>query len=86
MSRIISEPRDFAEFAILPVYVKYYWLKATLKEIKNLINNNNFVIYFPEKVDIVTPCMDFYKTKIQYNGSIDKLKLIIVVRGDFRNK
>ena len=30
--------------------------------------------------------MDVYKAKIQYDGSIDKLKLRIVVRGDFQNK
>ena len=30
--------------------------------------------------------MDVYKAKIQYNGSLEKLKLIIVVRGDLQNK
>ena len=30
--------------------------------------------------------MDVYKVKIQYDGNLDKLKLIIVVRGDFKNK
>ena len=30
--------------------------------------------------------MDFYKANIQYDGSLDKLKLIIVVRGDPHNK
>ena len=34
----------------------------------------------------VTTCMDVYKSKIQSDGSLDKLKLIIVVRGDFQNK
>ena len=34
----------------------------------------------------MTPCMDVYKAKIQSDGSIDKLKLIIVVRGDLQNK
>ena len=29
--------------------------------------------------------MDVYKSKIQYCGSIDKLKMIIVVRGDLQN-
>ena len=33
----------------------------------------------------MTPCMDVYKAKIQYDGSLDKLKLIIVVRGDLNN-
>ena len=30
--------------------------------------------------------MDVHKAKIQYDGSVDKLKLIIVVRGDLQNK
>ena len=29
--------------------------------------------------------MDVYKAKIQSDGSLDKLKLIIVVRGDLQN-
>ena len=34
----------------------------------------------PDKVDIVIPCMDVYKAKIQSDRSIEKLKLSIVVR------
>ena len=30
--------------------------------------------------------MDVYKAKIQYDGILEKLKLRIVVRGDFQNK
>ena len=30
--------------------------------------------------------MDVYKAKVQSDGSLDKLKLIIVVRGDLQNK
>ena len=40
----------------------------------------------PEKGDPVTPCMDFYKAKMKSDGSLDKLKLRIVVRGYFQNK
>ena len=58
------------------------WLKATEKEIKNLINNQTFLVEDPNKGEPVTPCMDVYKTKIQSDGIIDKLKLRIVVRGD----
>ena len=62
------------------------WLKATLKEIKNLINNQTFLIEYQNEGEPVTPCMDVYKAKIQSDGSLDKLKLRIVVRGDLRNK
>ena len=32
------------------------------------------------------PCMDFYKAKIQSDGSLDKFKLRIGVRGYLKNK
>ena len=62
------------------------WLEATLKEIKNLINNQTFMIEDPKDGEPVTPCMDVYKAKIQSDGSLDKLKLRIVVRRDLQNK
>ena len=66
--------------------IKKPWLKANLKDIKNLINNHTFLIEDQNEGDPVTPCMDVYKAKIQSVGSLDKLKLIIVVRGDLQNK
>ena len=62
------------------------WLKETLKEIKNIINNKTFIVQEPEKGEPVTPCMDVYKSKIWSDGSLDKLKLRILVRGDLQNK
>ena len=40
---------------------------------------------YPREGYPVTPFMDVYKENIQYDGSLDKLKLIIVVREDFQN-
>ena len=40
----------------------------------------------PKDGEPVTPCVDFYKEKIQSDGSLDKLKLSIVVIGGFQNK
>ena len=34
----------------------------------------------------MTQCMDVYKAKIQSDGSLDKLKLRIIVRGYLKNK
>ena len=34
----------------------------------------------------MTPCMDVYEAKIQYDGSLEKLKLRTVFRGDLRDK
>ena len=33
-----------------------------------------------------TPCIDVYRDKIQYDGSLYKLKLRILVRGNIQNK
>ena len=62
------------------------WPKETVKEIKNLINNQTFLIEDPKDDEPVTPCMDVYKAKIQFDGNLDKLKLRIVVRGNLKNK
>ena len=62
------------------------WLKETLKEKNNSINNNNIIVQYPNKDEPVTPCMDVYKTRIQCDESLDNLKLRIVVRGYLQNK
>ena len=51
-----------------------------MKDIKNLINNRTFLVEDPEKYEPVTPFMDVYKAKIQFDDSIEELKLRIVVR------
>ena len=86
VSHFIPEPRNFAEVIKLSENIRNPWLKATIKEIKNLVNNQTFMIEDPKDGEPVTPCMDVYKANIQSNGSLDKLKLRIVVRGDLKNK
>ena len=86
MSHFIPEPKNFEEVTRLPADVKKGWLKATLKEIKNLISNSKFMMDDPEKGYPVTPFMDVYKEMFHSDSSLEKLKLIIVVRGDLHNK
>ena len=86
VSHLISEPRNFYEVTKLSDNIKTPWLKATLKEINNLINNQTFIIEGQSEGEPVTPYMDVYKAKIQPDGIIYKLKLRIVVRGDIQNK
>ena len=47
VSHFIPEPRNFAEVTKLAENIRKPWLKATLKEIKNLINNQTFMIEDP---------------------------------------
>ena len=46
------------EMLKLSDYKNKYWLKETLKDINNLINNQNFLVEDTEKDDTVNPCMD----------------------------
>ena len=82
----IPGPRNFSEVTILSYDIKKPWLKATFKEIKNLIDNQTFLVQYPEKGIPVTPCMDVYKVKIQSDGILDKLRLRIVVGGDIKKR
>ena len=85
-SHFIQEPRNFAKLKIMSDEIKKPWIKATLKEVKNLFNNQTILVEYLEKDEPVTPCMDVYKSNIQSDGSLDKLMLRIVVKGDLHNK
>ena len=85
-SHFIRKPRNFSEVKKLSDNTRKTWLKENLKEIKNLINNKTLIIEDTEKDEPVTPCIDNYKANIQSDGSLDKLKLRIVVRGYLQNK
>ena len=86
VSHFIPEPINFVEVTKLSENIRKPWIKATLKEIKNLINNQTFLVEDQNEGEPVTPCIDVYKAKIQSDGSLDKLMLRIVVRGDLQNK
>ena len=84
VSHFSPEPSTFVEVTIFPEDVKQAWSKATLKEIKNIINNHSFLMGDPDKGSPVTPCMNVYNANIQSDGSLNKLKFRIVVRGDLQ--
>ena len=85
-SYFIPEPRNFSEVTRMTDDIKKPWLKATMKEIKNLINNHNFLLQETDKGEPMTPCMDFYKARIKSDRSIDKLKLRMFLIGDMKNE
>ena len=82
----IPEPRKFSEVTRLSEDINKPWLKENIKEIKNLINNQNFLVQDTEKGEPMTPCMDVYKSKIQSDGSLEKLKFRVVVGVDMQDK
>ena len=63
VSHFIPEPRNFSEVTALSDNITKSCLKATLKEIKNIINNQTFIIEDKNEGKPVTLCMDVYKSK-----------------------
>ena len=63
VSHFIPEPINFAEVKKLSENIRKPWLKATIKEINNLINNQTFMIEDPKDGEPDTPCLDVYKEK-----------------------
>ena len=61
VSHFIPDTRNFAEVTKFSDDIKKPWIKATQKEIKNIINNKKFLVQDPEKGEPVTPCVDVYK-------------------------
>ena len=55
VSHLIPEPRNFDGFSD---DINKLWIKATIKEIKNLTNNKNFLVKDPERDEPVTICVD----------------------------
>ena len=47
VSYFIPEPRNFAEVNRLSDDINKPWLKATMKEINNLINSQTFLVQYP---------------------------------------
>ena len=81
VSCFIPEPRNFAEVTRLSEDIRKTWLKITLKEDKNIIKNQNFLAQDSEKGEPMTPFMNVYK-----NGSLEQIKLRIIVRRYLQNK
>ena len=63
VSYFVPEPRNFEKVSRLSEDIKNPRLKATLKEINNLINNQDLLMGETKKGYPVTPCMGVYKAK-----------------------
>ena len=59
----IPEPKKCSEVTKIPDGINKPCLKPTLNEIKNIINNQNFLFEYPKKDEPVNSCMYVYKEK-----------------------
>jgi hypothetical protein len=61
------------------------WLRAYQKEVKTLIDAEIFALDKPKDGEPVIPTMETNKVKIKSDGSLNKLKCKVVVRGGLRD-
>jgi hypothetical protein len=66
--------------------IKEEWLKSVRKELKTLVESGTFQEDIPYEGETSTPVMETFKVKVKSDGSLDKLKTRLVVRGDLQNK
>jgi hypothetical protein len=66
--------------------VKSAWLGSVRKELKPLVDAHTFIIDSMQDGEASIPVMEIFKVKIMSDGSLDKLKCQMVVRGDLQIK
>jgi len=66
--------------------VRQEWLKAIKKELKTLIDSGTFAADELKGGEVNTSVMETFKVKVKSDGSLDKLKCRLVVRGDLQDK
>jgi DNA primase len=79
-------PRTIRDIMKLPEgYVKAEWMKSVKKELKTLIDSGTFAFDKMNPSETITPMKEIFKVKMMSDGSLDKLKTRMVVRGDLQN-
>jgi hypothetical protein len=66
--------------------VREEWLKSIQKELKTLVDSGTFQEDTMHAEETSTPVMEIFKVKVKSDGSLDKLKTRLVVRGDLQDK
>jgi hypothetical protein len=69
-----------------PGMIKEEWLKSVRKELKTLVESGTFQEDTLHEGETSTPVMETSKVKAKSDGSLDKLKTRLVVRGDLQDK
>jgi hypothetical protein len=83
----VFEPAPSNLRAVLKIrdhVIREAWLKAYQKELKTLIDTGTFQPETPLPDESCTPIMDLNVVKLRSDGTLDKLKNRLVVRGDMQ--
>ena len=79
----LPEPRTVKSFSRIPIFIQKAWIAALVKEITGLVFKRKvFAKEDPQPGEKVLPLTEVFKTKLDQDGMIDKLKARICFRGD----
>jgi uncharacterized protein (DUF2342 family) len=79
-------PKSILDITKLPEgLVRKEWLNSVKKEFKTLVDSGTFVFDEMKDGDTSTPTMEIFKVNMKSNGSLDKLKMRLVMHGDIQN-
>ena len=79
----LNAPRDITQVYRMPKSIRDAWVRCFVKEIVGIIiTRGTVVIEDPLPEDTTIPIMTVFKSKLNIDGMIDKLKCRAVFRGD----
>jgi hypothetical protein len=78
----IPAPNNWKQILKLPPLIQKHWTNALLTEMKELIKKGTFKHDVPNASDPIIPITSKYRVKLTPDGTIEKLKARIALRGD----
>jgi Reverse transcriptase (RNA-dependent DNA polymerase) len=81
-SAFLPEPKSLKKIAQMEPPIQKAWLDAFRSELINLVSKNTFEKTTNYKGEICLPVCAVFRTKIKADGTVDKLKVRIAIRGD----
>ena len=84
-SDYLPEPMSIKQVYKLPSKQRDKWINSVRKEATTIVENSTFILDdMPTPGEQVIPLKTVFKTKINADGSVNKLKARIVARGDLQ--
>jgi Reverse transcriptase (RNA-dependent DNA polymerase) len=78
----LPAPNNWMDIIKLPPHLQKFWAASLLKELKEVIKKGTFISDTPTSEDPIIPVTAKFRVKLTTDGTIDKLKSRIALRGD----
>jgi hypothetical protein len=85
-SSLLPAPENWKQVLKLPPHIKRLWILSFVKELKKLIKKDTATHDTPNDDDPIIPVTAKHRVKLNSDGSVEKLKTRIAVRGDLMRK